>query len=146
MPTATAGLALRTAPPGLPAPDLEPPVIAEVGDPFATLRVIDLVARIPRGRQVRIDDLVDALNARHLDWLFDRAVVTAALLQLQSNWLVDYRNADGILLEDGPRGATVAVEDTSRVDPWIVRQASRARAECEAALVSFSHRDRATGE
>ena len=39
------------------------PVVAESGDPFAAVRVIDLVARLERGRPVRLDDLVDRLNA-----------------------------------------------------------------------------------
>ena len=41
--------------------------------------------------------------------------------------MADYRNTSGIELEDGPYGATVTIEDSSRVDPWIVRQAQRAR-------------------
>jgi hypothetical protein len=146
MPTATAGLELRPAPPGLPAADLDPPIVAEPGDAFAALRVIDVVARIPRDVPIRIDDIVDRLNAEHVDWLFDRSVVLSVLLQLQSNWLVDYRNADGIELADGPTGPTVAVEDSTRVDPWIVRQAARARADCERALDEFGRRDRLTGE
>ncbi len=137
---------LRPAPPGLPSADLDPPVVAESGDPFAALRVIDLVARLPRDRAIRLDELVDRLNARHPGWLFDRSVVTAVLVQLQANWLADYRNRDGLEIEDGPSGPTLRVEDSSRVDPWIVRQAARARSECEAALVEFSRRDRPTGE
>ncbi|HEU4673492.1 MAG TPA: hypothetical protein VFS32_11385 [Candidatus Limnocylindrales bacterium] len=137
---------LRPAPPGLPSADLDPPVVAESGDPFAALRVIDLVARLPRDRAIRLDELVDRLNARHLGWLFDRSVVSAVLVQLQSNWIADYRNRDGIEIEDGPSGPTVRIEDSTRVDPWIVGQAARARRACEAALVEFSRRDRATGE
>ena len=136
---------LRPAPPGLPSADLDPPVVAESGDPFAALRVIDLVARLPRDRAIRLDELVDRLNARHLGWLFDRSVVSAVLVQLQSNWIADYRNRDGIEIEDGPSGPTVRIEDSTRVDPWIVGQAARARRACEAALVEFSRRDRATG-
>jgi hypothetical protein len=143
---AVASLDLRPAPDGLPAADLEPPVVAETGDPFAALRVIDLLARVPRGQTIRIDDLVDGLNARHLGWLFDRGVVVDVTLQLQSNWLVDYRNSDGIVVEEGPSGPTLTIEDSSRVDPWIVRQAQRTRDECEAELVAFSRRDRVTGE
>ena len=71
--TAPGAIALRAAPPGMPATDLQPPVLAESGDPFTALRVIDLVARLERGRPVRLDDLVDQLNAAHLDWLFTRA-------------------------------------------------------------------------
>src|SRR5262249_31541516 len=36
---------LRPAPSGMPATDVAPPTIAESGDPFAILRVIDLIAR-----------------------------------------------------------------------------------------------------
>jgi hypothetical protein len=145
-PEAPQGLELRAAPAGLPAADLEPPVVAETGDPFSALRVVELLARVPRGRPIRIDELVAALNARHLGWLFEPRVVTSVLLQLQSNWLVDYRNSDGIVVEDGPLGPALALEDSSRVDPWIVAQAMRLRAACEAELREFSRRDRVTGE
>jgi hypothetical protein len=138
---AARGLRLRPAPAGLPAPDLAPPVIAESGDPFAALRIVDLLARIERGVPVRLDALVDALNARYLDWLFDRAVVADALVALQANWMADYRNVSGIVLHDGPQGPTVAIEDSTRVDPWIARQAERAADACRAALVEFSRRD-----
>ena len=116
-------LALRPAPAGLPDPDLAPPIVAESGDPFASLRVIDLVARIERGRPIRLDDLVDALNARHLDWLFSKAVVADALIALQANWMADYRNMAGFELDEDQYGASLLVEDSPRVDPWIVRQA-----------------------
>jgi hypothetical protein len=138
---ASGGLRLRPAPAGLPVPDLAPPVVAESGDPFATLRIVEFVARIERGRPVRLDDLVDALNARHLDWLFDSAVVANALIALQANWMADYRNASGIVLDDGPLGPTVALEDSPRVDPWIVGQARRMAAACHAALAEFARRD-----
>jgi hypothetical protein len=136
-----AGLRLRPAPAGLPTIDLAPPVIAESGDPFTTLRILDLVARIERGTPVRIDAIVDALNARHLDWLFDRAVVIDALVALQANWMADYRNASGIVLDDGPAGAMVTLEDSPRVDPWIARQAHRVAAACREALDEFARRD-----
>jgi hypothetical protein len=134
-------LRLRPAPAGLPDMNLAPPVIAESGDPFAALRVIGLVARIERGRPVRLDDLVDALNAGHLDWLFDRAVVADVLVALQANWMADYRNASGIVLDDGPYGPTLTVEDSPRVDPWLVRQALREAAACRAVLAEFARRD-----
>jgi hypothetical protein len=146
MTIAPAPLELRSAPPGLPDTRVAPPVVAERGDPFARLRVIHLLARVPRGRALRISDLVDRLNAEHLDWLFDPAVVTDVVVQLQANWMADYRNAQGIAVEDSPFGPTVALEDSSRVDPWIVRQATLARAACDAALLAFSRRDRVTGE
>ena len=146
-PAVTPGLGtLRSAPPGLPDADLAPPVVAESKDPFAALRVIHLLARIERGRPVRIADIVDRLNASHLDWIFSAAVVTDVAVGLQANWMADYRNGSGIELGDGPYGATIAIEDSSRVDPWIVRQAERERAACHDILAAFSRLDRATGE
>ena len=137
-------LALRPAPAGLPDPTFAPPILAESGDPFAAIRVIDLIARVERGRPIRVDDLVDALNARHLDWLFSRAVVIDALIALQANWMADYRNMAGFELGQGEYGATLTVEDSPRVDPWIVRQAQHRAAECRAELLAFSRQDRAT--
>ena len=137
---------LRPAPAGLPGPAPAPPVVAEADDPFTTLRVIDLIARIERGRPIRLADVRDRLNATHLDWLFPASVVTAVAVALQSNWLADYRNSSGIVLDDGPYGPTIEVEDSSRVDPWIVRQAEREAAACHDRLLAFSRLDRPTGE
>jgi hypothetical protein len=136
---------LRPAPAGMPAADLAPPVVAESGDPFAALRVVELVARVPRGEAVVLRAIVDRLNATHVDWLFSERVVADALLQLQANWMADYRNTSGIVLDEGPAGATLTIEDSTRVDPWIVRQALRLAAECRAVLDDFSRRDRLTG-
>ena len=133
---------LRPAPAGLPDPVIHPPTIAETGDPFAAVRAIDLLARIERGQPVRLSDIVDRLNATYLDWLFSPGVVVDVVLQLQANWMADYRNASGIVLDEGPYGATVTIEDSSRVDPWIVRQALRAAASCTERLTEFSRRDR----
>jgi hypothetical protein len=130
----------------LPDARIQPPTIAESGDPFSALRVIDLVARIGRGRPVRVADLVARLNAEHLDWLFSRQVVVDTLVALQANWMADYRNASGIVLVDGPHGPTVTIEDSSRVDPWIVRQANREAAACRERLAEFARRDRPAGE
>jgi len=134
-------LRLRAAPEGLPDPALAPPVVAEAGDPFTAVRVIDLVARVERGRAVRLDDLVGALNARHLDWLFERPAVLGVLIALQANWMADYRNASGIVLEDGLYGPTLTLEDSPRVDPWLVRQAQREAAACRERLAEFARRD-----
>ena len=137
---------LRPAPAGLPSADIRPPVVAESGDPFTAARVIDLVARLPRGRAILLARVVDRLNATHLDWLFDERVVADAVLQLQANWMTDYRNTTGIVLDDTSGAAPLTIEDSSRVDPWVVRQAERELARCRAALLKFSRRDRATGE
>jgi hypothetical protein len=134
-------LRLRPAPDGLPDPRVAPPVVAEAGDPFTAVRVIDLVARVGRGRPVRLDDLVDALNARHLDWLFDRPAVLDVLIVLQASWMADYRNASGLVLEEGPYGPTLTIEDSPRVDPWIVRRALTEAAACRERLAEFARRD-----
>jgi hypothetical protein len=137
---------LREPPTGLPDANIQPPTIAESGDPFSALRVIDLIARIGRGRPVPVTDIVDRLNASHVDWLFQTRVVVDVVLQLQANWMADYRNSSGIVIEDGPYGPTIQIEDSSRVDPWLVRQAEREAAACREALAEFSRRDRPTGE
>jgi hypothetical protein len=133
-PTVTIGLGpLRPAPAGLPDPAI---------DPFTAIRVIDLLARIERGRPVRLADLADRLNASYLDWLFPVPVIADVALQLQANWMTDYRNSSGIVVEDGSSGPVLTIEDSSRVDPWIVRQAQRVAADCTERLAEFSRRDR----
>lgn len=135
---------LRPAPPGLPEPRIQPPTVAESGDPFTAIRVIDLLARVERGHPIRVADIVERLDATYLDWLFSEMVVTDVALQLQANWMVDYRNSSGIVIDDGPYGPTITIEDSSRVDPWIVRQAQREAASCTERLAEFSRRDRPT--
>jgi len=129
----------------MPAADLAPPVVAESGDPFTNLRVVDLMARIPRGHPIALAWIVDRLNATHLDWLFEARVVADAILQLQANWFADYRNQTGIVIDETPVGVTVSIEDSSRVDPWIARQAQRLVDECRETLAEFSRRDRQAG-
>lgn len=141
-----ARLELRPAPPGMPDPSIQPPTVAESGDPFTALRIVDLLARIERGRPVRLDDIVDALNAAYLDWFFSGRVVVDVALQLQANWMADYRNANGIELGEGAYGPTLTIEDSSRVDPWFVGQAGRLADECHERLVAFSRLDRVTGD
>ncbi len=130
-------LSLRELP-ELADPNIQPPTIAESGDPFAALRVTHLLARIPRGQPVRVRDLVDRLNAEYVDWSFSRAVVLDVIVQLQSNWMSDYRTSEGILLEEDETGPTVRIEDSSRVDPWILRQVDRLASACRERLRSFA--------
>jgi hypothetical protein len=138
--------ALRPAPAGMPGTEFTPPTLAETADPFALVRIVDYVARLERGRPIRIDDIVDGLNARYLDWLFPRQVVVGALVALQANWMADYRNIAGFELEEGDYGATLLIEDSPRVDPWIVGQAQRQAAACREALREFARRDRITSD
>lgn len=134
---AAGSLALREVA-GLPAPDLRPPTVAETGDPFAALRIAHLVCRLPRGTPVRLRDVVDRLNAEHLDWSFSRSVVAAAVVQLQANWIADYRTGPGFELADGPAGDELLIEDSARVEPWLVRQFERLAAECRQRLSDFA--------
>jgi hypothetical protein len=127
--------------PQLPDPRISPPVVAESGDPFASLRIVHLLTRVPRGRPVRLRDLVDALNAEHLDWSFSRSVVLGTLVQLQANWQTDYRTQSGILLEEGQAGEEVTLEDSSRIEPWLVRQVERLAADCRERLRDFARRE-----
>lgn len=130
---------------GLPDPDIQPPTVAEAGDPFSQLRVVHLLARVPRGTPLRVRDIVDQLNADYLDWSFSREVVVATVVQLQANWLTDYRNSDGIVLVEGPVGPELTIEDSSRVDPWIVRQAERLVVACREQLAEFAIEDGGLG-
>lgn len=124
--------------PGLPDPGLQPPTIAEPGDPFAELRVLHLVARLERGVPVRVRDIVDHLNARYVDWSFSRSVVVAALVQLQANWVADYRSVSGVDLHEGLAGPELVLEDTPRMGPWLVGQAERRAAVCTERLRAFA--------
>jgi hypothetical protein len=124
--------------PGLPDADLRPPIVAEPDDPFAELRVVHLLARIPRGQPVRLRDIVDGLNSEHLDWSFSRPVVLSAIVQVQANWRADYRSSDGIILRDGTVGPEVVIDEGPRVDPWIIRQVERLRLECLGRLQAFA--------
>ncbi|HEY7524899.1 MAG TPA: hypothetical protein VH720_14710 [Candidatus Limnocylindrales bacterium] len=132
---------LRPAPAGMPDPAIAPPIVAESNDPFAAVRVIDLLARVERGRPIRLADLTDRLNATWLDWLFSASVVADVIIGLQANWMTDYRNSSGIVLEDSAYGATVEIEDSTRVDPWIAAQAEREAARCRQRLAEFARRD-----
>ena len=134
---AAVSLQLRTVP-GLADPDIQPPVLAETGDPFASLRVAHLVARLPRGIPVRLRDVVDRLNAEYLDWSFSRSVVVAVAIQLQANWTADFRTQQGFDLADGPAGEELTIEDSARVEPWLVRQVARYAEQCRAQLAAFA--------
>ena len=142
-PIATIGLGpLRPAPDGMPDPNLQPPTIAESrrsvrGGAGDRPRGTDRARPSRSGSQ----DLADRLDATYLDWLFPVRVVTDVVIQLQADWMADYRNSSGIAIDDGPTGPTVTIEDSSRVDPWIVRQAQRTAASCTERLAEFSRRD-----
>jgi hypothetical protein len=122
----------------LPDPNINPPVVAESGDPFAGLRVAHLIARLPRGSAVRLRDIVDRLNAEYLDWSFARPVVAAVAVQLQANWQADFRTGAGFELREGEHGDELVIEDSPRAGAWLVRQVERYAAECEQRLRAFA--------
>ena len=123
---------------GLPDPNIRPPTVAEPKDPFASLRVAHLVARVPRGTAIRLRDVVDRLNGEYLDWSFSRPVVVAVVVQLQANWTADFRTQKGFDLDDGAHGEELTMEDTPRIEPWLVRQVARYAQECRAVLDKFA--------
>lgn len=124
--------------PNLPDPNIRPPTVAQSGDPFAALRICHLCARLPRGAPVRIRDVVDRLNVDYLDWSFSRSVVISVAVQLQSNWVADFRTSTGFELADGERGEELVIEDSPRAGPWLVRQVERLAAECRDQLAAFA--------
>ena len=69
--------------------------------------------------------MVGALPTLHVSGELDLASVAT------------FRDAAVRLIADAT-GATVAIEDTSRVDPWFVGQVARLRAECEERLRLFA--------
>jgi hypothetical protein len=122
----------------LPDPNISPPVVAESGDPFAGLRVAHLIARLPRGEAVRLRDIVERLNGEYLDWSFGRPVVAAVAVQLQANWLADFRTGAGFEVREGDHGDELFIEDSSRATTWLARQVERYAAECRARLRDFA--------
>ena len=62
-------------------------------------------------------------------------------MQLQSNWLADFRTSTGFELREGDRGDELVIEDSSRVEPWLVRQVLRLAGECQDALRTFARNE-----
>jgi hypothetical protein len=83
-------------------------------------------------------DIVDRLNADYLDWSFSRPVVASVVVQLQANWLADFRSERGFELREGEAGDELIIEDSGRVEPWLVRQVARLAAECRVRLDAFA--------
>ena len=133
-------LTLRDVP-MLPDPNVRPPVVAESGDPFAALRVAHLIARLDRGVQIRLRDIVDELNSEYMDWSFSRSVVAAVCVQMQSNWVADFRTSLGFELRDGDRGEELTIEDSPRAEPWLVRQVERYVDQCQEQLRRFARNE-----
>ena len=89
----TAGLQLGAAPLDMPDPRVAPPQIARSGDPFARLRIIHHLSRLPRNVTLPVREVVGSLNAAFLDWYFSEKVLLAELVQLQANWALSFRQS-----------------------------------------------------
>ncbi|HEY8178907.1 MAG TPA: hypothetical protein VIH33_00780, partial [Candidatus Limnocylindria bacterium] len=66
---------LSAPPDGMPDPELAPPQIARSGDPFARLRIVHLLSRLPRNTTLQLRDVLGWLNASFLDWSFNEKVL-----------------------------------------------------------------------
>jgi hypothetical protein len=135
---------LGPAPAGLPDPELSPPQIARVGDPFGGLRLVHFLSRLTRNVTHQLRDVVTAMNAAYLDWYFPEKVVLAALVQLQANWSISYHGDDRIVLDRNERGHTLLIVDSTKMTPFLVAQATQLRHECDEELRRFAQGDGVT--
>jgi hypothetical protein len=129
---------IGAAPEGMPDPNLVPPQIARVGDPFASLRVVHFLSRLKRNTTHQLQDVVATLNATYLDWYFPEKMVLAELVQLQANWAISYHGEDRVVLDRNERGHTLLMVDSSKMTPFLVGQATRLRDDCEEEMRRFS--------
>ena len=126
------------APAGMPDPDLIPPQIARGGDPFARLRILHFLSRLRRNETLQLRDVVASLNAAHLDWYFSEKVVLAELAQLQANWAISFHGEDRLVLGRNERGDTLLIVDSSKMTPFLIAEATRAREAAEEELRRFT--------
>src|SRR3989337_1451647 len=134
----TDSVALGPAPDGMPDPQLTPPQIARVGDPFGALRVVHFLSRLARNQTHQLRDVVAVLNATFLDWQFTEKVVLAELVQLQANWAISFNGDDRIVLDRNERGHTLLIVDSTKMTPFLVAQATRLRCACDEELRRFT--------
>jgi hypothetical protein len=133
-----AGLQLGAAPDGMPDPQVAPPQVARSGDPFARLRILHHLARLPRNVTLPLRAVVDSLNAAFLDWYFSEKVVLAELVQLQANWAISFHGEDRIVLDRNERGHTLLVVDSTRMSAFLVAEGRRAADEADDELRRFT--------
>ena len=129
---------LGPAPSGMPAPDLAPPQIARGGDPFAMLRSVHFLSRLRRNTTHQLRDVVVALNATYLDWAFSEKVLSAQIVQLQSNWAISFHGDDRIVLDRNERGHTLLIIDSTKLSSFFVSEANRLVQACEQELRTFA--------
>lgn len=129
---------LGPAPEGMPDPGLAPPQIARGGDPFARLRIVHFLSRLPRNVTHQVRDVVASLNAAFMDWYFSEKVVLAELVQLQANWSISFHGDDRIVLDRNERGYTLLIVDSTRMSAFLVAEARRAADEATEELRRFT--------
>ena len=122
----------------MPEPDLTPPQIARSGDPFAALRIVHFLSRLPRNQTLQLRDVVAALNAEYLDWSFSEKVVLAELVQLQANWGISFHGDDRIVLDRNDRGHTLLIVDSTKMSAFLVNEVRRLRDAAEDELRRFT--------
>jgi hypothetical protein len=132
------GSPLAPAPEGMPDPGIAPPQIARGGDPFARLRILHFLSRLPRNATHQLRDVVAALNAAFMDWYFSEKVVLAELVQLQANWSLSFHGEDRIVLDRNERGHTLLIVDSTRMNAFLVAEARRAADEADEELRRFT--------
>jgi hypothetical protein len=132
------------APEGLPDPNVAPPQVARSGDPFAALRIVHFLARLPRNVTLQLRDVLVALNATYLDWSFSEKVLLAELVQLQANWAISFHGDDRLVLDRNERGHTLLIVDSSKMGSFLASEARRLAEACDEELRRFSLDD-ATG-
>ena len=129
---------LGPAPEGMPDPGLAPPQIARGGDPFARLRIVHFLSRLPRNVTHQLRDVVASLNAAFMDWYFSEKVVLAELVQLQANWSISFHGDDRIVLDRNERGHTLLIVDSTRMSAFLVAEGRRAAEEADEELRRFT--------
>ena len=142
--TATRQSLLGEPPEGMPSPNIAPPQVAQSGDPFAALRIVHGLARLPRNVTHQLRDVVAALNAAYLDWSFREEVVLAVLTQLQSNWSISFHGEDRIVIGVNERGRTLLIVDSTKMTSFLISQAQRLAEACDEELRRFALGDGTT--
>jgi hypothetical protein len=129
---------LAAPPEGMPDPNLAPPQLASAGDPFARLRIVHFLSRLPRNATHQLRDVAALLNAAFLDWSFSEKVLLSEIVQLQANWAISFHGDDRIILDRNERGHTLLIVDSSKMAPFLVAQARAAADACEEELRRFT--------
>jgi hypothetical protein len=132
------GLPLGPIPEGMPDPGVAPPQVARGGDPFARLRILHFLSRLPRNATHQLRDVVAALNAAFMDWYFSEKVVLAELVQLQANWSISFHGEDRIVLDRNERGHTLLLVDSTRMTAFLVAEGRRAAEQADEELRRFT--------